>query len=321
VYLVYPHAGAIWASLRQVGWGFLLYLPASFVVYVIDTWGWRLVLADTQPPVGFWRLFSIRMAGEAVNRVTPLASMGGEPLKAYLLVRGGWSTRDALASVFVSKNAMTLGQIAFIFAGVALAAPKLHGNRGVIFGLVAFPASILIAIIITAVLDIRIRWRGKQAQEAGGGERSHRSNAVMEMWAQIADFIRDHPVKFGLSFLYFFVGWAAGCLELLAASRLLGFPLSVMDALMMEAILVTINMSTFLIPGNAGTQEGGFTFVAGLFGLAGPQGLALSVLRRLRDVIWVGFGLCYLAVVEGRVLFRPNLEPTPPVALSGESAS
>jgi hypothetical protein len=69
-------------------------------------------------------------------------------------------------------------------------------------------------------------------------------------------------------------------------------------------------MATFFIPANAGSQEGGFALLTPLVGLTTGHGLVLAVLRRCRDAIWIGFGLAYLAVTEGRIVFRPRLEGT-----------
>lgn len=303
-FLVREHSAALADSLRRVGWGFLPFFSASFLVYALDTWGWRLVFLPGQAPVGFSRLFSVRMAGEAVNKITPLASMGGEPLKGYLLARDGTLLTGALASVAIAKNVMTLAQIAFIFGGVALAARALPGRLLFLLGFTLFPGLVLAAILVTAAVDLRLR-RKRRPEPTPEPAPPRKGRAALELWAQVADFYWAHPRAFALSFLLFFLGWAAGALELLAGAAALGFALSMSDALALEALLCSVNMATFFIPANAGSQEGGFAFLAPLLGVAGPHGLALAVLRRCRDVLWVGFGVLYLAATEGRVLFRP----------------
>jgi len=303
LWLAGRHAGDLRDSLGRMGWGFGAYMAASFTVYALDTWGWRLVFARAQPPVGFWRLFSMRMGGEAVNKITPLASMGGEPLKAYLLTaRGGAAPADALSSVAVAKNVMTIAQVLFIFAGVLLAVPRLPGREGLLLALTLFPGGVLGAIIVTAVIDHRLRRRGGGSRPSPrvGGRR-----AALALWSQMADFYWAHPREAAASLLLFFLGWAAGALELLAATLFLNLPLTLADALVLEALLCSVNMATFFIPANAGSQEGGFALLAPLLGLTAGHGVTLAVLRRARDVLWVGFGVLYLALTEGRVLFRP----------------
>lgn len=304
-YLFWKHSGQISQALRDVGWGFAVYMAASFAIYALDTWGWRFAFMAGQPHVGFGHLFSVRMAGEAANKVTPLASMGGEPLKAYLLTRHGSSGLDAAASVAIAKNTMTLAQIAFIFVGVVLGFGLLPGRAEVLLGFAVFPGMIFSAIAVTAVVDLKLRRQRRREGEEATETGKSRFRVVVEMWSRVADFFWARPIPFLLSFLCFFVGWAAGTLELLAGAWAMGYPLDVRSALVLEALLVSINMATFFIPANAGSQEGGFVYLSAMFGLAGPLGVTLAVLRRCRDVIWVLYGLGYLAVTEGRILFRP----------------
>lgn len=302
IYLIAQHAGTVRESLTRVGWGFGICLAASFVVYALDTWGWRLAYGGDLSQVSFARLFSIRMAGEAVNKVTPLASMGGEPLKAYLLSRCGAPSGEALASVAVAKNVMTLAQIAFIFVGVGVALTMVPGKSAALLGMAIFPGIILTAMLVTAVLDHRLRRSKKVAAvESTPPENPH---SIMALWGQFADFFWAHPGAVFASFMAFFLGWAAGALELLAAAYLLGFPLSLKEAIAYEALLASVNMATFFIPANAGSQEGGFTYLAPLLGLP-PYGVALAVLRRCRDLVWVVYGLAYLGITEGRILAKP----------------
>jgi glycosyltransferase 2 family protein len=320
-YLIHEHAAGIAEALGRVSWGILPFLAASALVYALDAWAWRLAFVKGQAPVGFFRLFSVRMAGEAVNKVTPLASLGGEPLKGYLLTRSGSSLGDALASVAIAKNVMTIAQIAFIFCGIGVAFHVLPERQALLLGFGVFPGIILSAMIVTAIVDLRLR-RMRATGPPGAAPspseaRPSRGKAMLELWSQVADYFWARPGAFGLSLLLFFLGWAAGALELLAGSHALGMPLGVRDALVLEALICSANMATFFIPANAGAQEGGFTYLAPMLGLSGPHGIALAILRRLRDVVWIVFGLAYLSLTEGRVLFRPDPVPDEPPGRHG----
>ncbi len=314
-FLFSQHAGTVRESLSQVGWGFLLYLTVTSVIYLLDTWGWRAVFGEDHAPVPFSRLFWVQRAGEAANKVTPLASMGGEPLKIYLLARDGANVKDAFASVAVSKTLMTLGQVCFIFLGAVLAIREVPGREGFFLGFAAFPGAILAAIIVTAILDLRLRRTRRTApptglEEAVAPKRRSPGAWVLETWGRVADYFYAHPRESLLSFALFFLGWAAGALEMLAGAYVLGFPLSVSEALAFEALIVSVNMATFLIPANVGTQEGGYVYLAPILGVAAPHALALAVLRRCRDVLWIIVGLLYLAFTEGRILLQPQFEPS-----------
>lgn len=312
-YVFSQHAGTVRESLSRVGWGFLLYLAVTTVIYFLDTWGWRAVFGDGHAPVPFSRLFWVQRAGEAANKVTPLASLGGEPLKIYLLARDGAKMKDAFASVAVSKTLMTLGQVFFIFLGALLAIREVPGREGFFLGFAAFPGAILAAILVTAALDLRLRrMRNPAASRPPDAALSPKKQspgaAILETWGRVADYFYAHPRESFLSFLLFFLGWAAGGLEMLIGAYVLGFPLSISEALAFEALIVSVNMATFLIPANVGTQEGGYAYLAPILGVSAPHALALAVLRRCRDVLWIIAGLLYLTLTEGRVLLQPRLE-------------
>ena len=61
-----------------------------------------------------------RLAGEAVNVTTPTASVGGEPVKVYLL-RYWVSLLEGLASVIADKTTLVVGQGLFLVLGLTLA--------------------------------------------------------------------------------------------------------------------------------------------------------------------------------------------------------
>ena len=330
-YLISRHTGAITESLGRVGWGgMLLYLAASLVSHLVHTAAWRLAFTPDQPPVGFVRLLGLRLAGEAVNKVTPLASLGGEPVKAYLLTRDGLSLTSAIASVAIAKNVMTLAQIGFIFLGVALALPVWPGKTALLLALAAFPGFVLLGVIVTLTLDHRLR-RRKTVLPGSVSTSTERDTAttpsfvqtgpplsrwrkgiqaMARVWSQVADFFWARPeVCLGCLALYF-LGWAAGALEILVGSHALGAPLSVREAVIMEGLLQSVGMASFFIPANAGAQEGGYALLSPLVGLSTPTGVTLAILRRCRDFLWVGLGLAFLAVTEGRVLLGTRLEVT-----------
>ena len=70
--------------------------------------------------MGFVRLFMVRMAGEAINVTTPMAMLGGEPMKAYLLTRYEVPLVEGLASVVTAKTIMSLAQILFMLSGLGV---------------------------------------------------------------------------------------------------------------------------------------------------------------------------------------------------------
>jgi len=118
---------AVWSVIRALGWRVIALLFVPYVMAVaLDTVGWDVLLPGAR--VGWPALTGARLAGEAVNLATPTASVGGEPLKAFL-VRDRVPLATALASVIVDKTTVVVGQTLLVAAGFALAALALETPR------------------------------------------------------------------------------------------------------------------------------------------------------------------------------------------------
>src|SRR5262249_19378208 len=127
--LLVSYAGLtpVLARFRALGWAAPLVLLPYFVINIRDTSGWRCTLPATVR-VPFSSLYLVRMAGEAVNSMTPTATVGGEPVKAHLLRAFGVSGSDALASVVIAKTALTVSQSAFVLVGLAVLFGRLASH-------------------------------------------------------------------------------------------------------------------------------------------------------------------------------------------------
>ena len=78
----------------------------------------RKIFARDRVP--FWTLLLARTAGEAVNLVSALASVGGEAVKAWLL-RDEVSYEESVPSVIVAKTAAVVAQAILLVCGLAIA--------------------------------------------------------------------------------------------------------------------------------------------------------------------------------------------------------
>ncbi|MBM3240147.1 flippase-like domain-containing protein [Candidatus Poribacteria bacterium] len=110
----------IWSNLKTLGWKFGLILGLSASWHCLNTIAWKLALVETQYKSRFRHLFCARLAGEAVNCITPIVNLGGELLKAYLL-RNQISLPDGIVSVVIDRTVHTLNGVAFVSFGIGLA--------------------------------------------------------------------------------------------------------------------------------------------------------------------------------------------------------
>jgi len=90
---------------------------------------------------------------------------------------------------------------------------------------------------------------------------------------------------------FHFISWAGGTFEISVGLLAMGHEVSLREAFIIEALGMAARSAGFAVPGALGVQEGGFILVCGLFGIGPEMALALSMLKRLREIIIGAAGL------------------------------
>src|SRR6185503_13588230 len=128
VYRIGP-APILEALARLTWWQLVLVCLPYAAIMAVDTLGWRF--AFPHDPAPFHRLYGARLAGEALNLVTALGSMGGEAVKAWL-IRRDVTYEEGVPSVVIAKTTLTIAQALFLVIGIALAWTTLATDSSVI---------------------------------------------------------------------------------------------------------------------------------------------------------------------------------------------
>jgi len=98
----------------------------------------------------------------------------------------------------------------------------------------------------------------------------------------------------------FFLSWMAEAVEVYVFIWYLGGPALALPAISIAALSVFIKGTTFFIPGSLGAQDIGNLFLLQDFGYSEVAGITFALLRRFREMVWIGTGLLCLAVLRGR---------------------
>ncbi len=285
----------IWSQVVSLNWRILAVIFAYLVIYFFDTMGWRLSFRRGVKLPGLWRFFLVRQAGEALNYTTPSAYIGGEPVKAILLNRRyGVDMVDGLASVVIAKTTLFLSKIAFLLIGVVLALKFLRLESVVAAGILWTFIGVLGLFVVFLLLQrkglfmvgLRFARRFKLS-----GTFEDKQDRIEEIDRTIGDFYLKERLRFCGSFAFHLLGWAAGAIEVYIILYFLGVPVDWVKAFVIEVFMKTANSAFFFVPAAIGVQEGaGYAALAAL-GIGGEMGVALSIIKRIRELSWAGFGL------------------------------
>ena len=287
----------VWLYLQQVGWlGIAAVFAIFFVAFVVDTASWHLMVPSAAlNATWLYRLWKVRMVGEALNYVIPAASLGGEPAKAVLLkkqYRVGY--KEGGASVIIAKTVNLLALLAFGASGLVLISDGSQVPMTYVtalwFGLAALTAAVLAFFAVQ-------RWRlasrlGHGLSRTRFGPAIERSlEKIQEVDGYFVTFYRDRPGRFSLSLLIAWLAWTIGAFEIYVLMMFLGHPLPFAEAWVIEAVAQLARAGSFFIPANLGAVEAGFVLIGQALTGQAAIGLALAAVRRARDLVWILWGL------------------------------
>jgi uncharacterized protein (TIRG00374 family) len=296
--------GNIYDAAAQLGpVALLVMLIPSIIMYVVEAYGWKVTLGPSGRHIPFWRVLAIRTAGEVVNMTTPTGYVGGEPLKASLLRKHHVPMEEAFTSVIIAKTTMTIAEVLFILLGIALSVWLLGGNDSsgqtvaaalLSVGLLALGTAAFVFVqrqgLCTWLLEF-VRKIGLKIKYLEAREEKLRS-----LDRAILGFYRHKRPAFYASTGLFFLGWMAEALEVYVILYYLGGPTMALSAISIGALSVFIKGGTFFIPGSLGAQDGGNLLLLKAFGYSDVTGITFALLRRFRELVWIGIGLLCLAM-------------------------
>ena len=293
-------AAGIGAAISGAGWGLLLLIPIHLVQTAFSALGWRALL----PPLPYPTLFRLRWIREAVNGLLPVAQIGGDVVRARLLNAQGVPLPVAGASVTVDLTVEITSQIIFTLLGLGLLIrhPEDIATVRWLTGATVAAAGVVFLFLLT--------------QRLGGFhlvERLLVAGSGCSNWKALGDVNGLHaaiaalycqPAALALSFLHHLIAWLLGGAEVMVALALVGVPVGLADALVIESLGLAAKSVGFAVPGALGVQEGGFILVCGLVGIDPAAAIELSLLKRIREVLLGIPGLVAWQVSESRSAVR-----------------
>ena len=306
--LAHTDLGQLWDQTVRVGWGIGVILAIYLAAFVLDSMSWQLALLSLNFDLSnTYRIWKIRMVGEAVNNTTPLATMGGEPVKAVLLKKHfSMGYREGTASLIIAKTTNLLALVVFLVAGFGfmIATEALPSSYNLVAGagLVAFTAGIVLFFLVQRykISSLAGTW---MAQTRLGRFLENLLHHIHDMEDRLIHFYLRPRRRFLLALALALANWVIGALELYVTLWFLGHPVTFSEAWIIEAIAQLVRSGAFFIPGALGVQEGAFMIVIEAMTGRGVLGLAVAMIRRFREIVWIAWGM----LLGGFSSFSPQI--------------
>ena len=304
-------------QLDAIKWAFPLIMLPSCIWHLSNTVAWSFVFPPDAFKPRLHTLFAAKIAGEAVNQLTPLANIGGEPVKAYLLTQKTPSPRG-MASVIVDKTAQLIVGLAFTILGLGLLFHYHDLSELIPFEYRALFTSLLIASSVALYLfykrqnrmfTLLLRFVRSVGIRTDLIERNMGRAARID--TNIGSFYRDHRTRFLQALFFQSIGWFMGTCETYVILKALDAGVGFWFCFLLNALGAVINGLFFFMPSNIGVMEGSLVFLFASLGLDPALGLSLGLTRRLRRVVWIFVGWICLSYMSRDVIRSRAVAPAP----------
>ena len=304
VVLILTLRGIDWSTLMHSFLKGVRYCPLLLVPYGITcyfwTVSWNCILAGSAGCPPMRRLFFLRLAGDALNQLTPTASLGGEPFKALRLHELGVAWHEATASLVINKALTVLGLVLYIFLCLVLVPAALPG---ISHDLKLFSWLGTLVLAGTGVVFVVMQRRNpctsllRMLGNLGlcPAPLKAREVDLAALDGALAAFYRDHTGAGLMALAFSFLGWLVHTVEVCLIFWLLGHPIRFGLALCLDALSQLIAGLGFMIPLSFGVQDSGNILLSLGFNLGSTLGAGFSIMRRFREAFWLLLGLLVAA--------------------------
>jgi putative membrane protein len=272
--------------LAVAGWPLLGLLPYRVLYFLPYALGWAILLRGVKggSHVGLGYLFWVATVREGVDRLLPVASMGGGVIGVRLLRWRGVPMAEASASIIVEILLTLFALYLFFVVGVLLllgVGMSFHEH-----------SRLLVAVVLTLPVPLVMAWllrHGSLFERMHGFllglvGTSPLSEGAAALDGEIRAILSRHRALLVTGFLQFFA-LLSGSFEIWFALRLFGHPVGWGAAIALESMTQAVRHVAFVIPAGLGVQEAGLIIFGRTLGIDAELALAVSMAKRLREVL------------------------------------
>ena len=286
VLVVRSDFSAMWQTLRSAGWDLLWLPPYRMLYFTLYAIGWRVLLKpyDRERRAGFGFILWVTTVREAIDRLLPVASVGGGFAGVRLVGWRGIPTAPAAATVATEVLLTMFALYAFTATSLCLLTGLGASEQTYRHVLIALVLSLPVPVVTGLLL--------RHGAVFGRIEAFLRPmvgvTALSEGAAALDKELRaclSHGKSLALAGILQLVAFFSASFEVWFALRLFGHPIDARGAVMLEGMTQAMRHVAFVVPAGLGVQEAGFVLFGHALGISTELALAVSMAKRMREVL------------------------------------
>jgi putative membrane protein len=304
--LVRQDLGAILHTLVLGGWNLLWLVPYRAVFFLLFALCWLTLLRPADPAhrAGLGYLFWVTSVRDAVDRLLPVASVGGSVVGVRLVRWRGVGGVPIAATVLIEIILTLIVVYLFVALGLVLSLDSNGAQPAFRRLLLGFAFSLPVPVVTLLLLRY-----GALAQ------RLHRllrpllgASIPAGDAAAFDDEVRSalrRYVRCGLAGALQFLAMLSGAFEVWFALRLFGHRVGAEASIILESMTQAVRHVAFIVPGALGVQEAALIIFGHSMGIDAELALAISMTKRLRELLCGLPSLISWQWLEARRLHHP----------------
>jgi putative membrane protein len=304
----YVGFGSVFAAVSRVGpaglGALVLWAPLPFCLL-----GTAWFVLDRAEPPRRWPVFIwSRVVRDSAGELLPFSQLGGFVIGARAAVERGVSPTTAFSTTVVDVTTELIAQLGFTGLGLGLLVLRV-GPRPDGHALVGAALAGLALTAAGAAGFIAVQRRGGGLIEGMIGRFLPGAAAETGRVVRAIDELYHHPFRIAAGVAVHLLAWVASAVGIWLALRVAGVPIDLTSILAIESLVGAVRSAAFVAPMGIGVQEASYALLGPLFGLGAELSLAVSLLKRSRDLVIGVPALLLWQGLEGvRLVKRPATE-------------
>lgn len=316
LYMIYAIGiDTIWGNIRETGWWFLPIIGVWLIVYIINASAWYSIVCDNNTlrynRPSFLKILKITISGYAINYITPMIALGGEPYRIVEMQKE-LGTRKATSSVLSYSMMHMLSHVVFWMCSIVLILLVLRPVWGLTVGcIVTFCIFSFILYFIfkgyrkgLVAKTFRILEKIPFIRKPVRKFSEKNLQSFQEIDQNIVDLYKNRKLTFFLALGLEVLARTISCFEIFFIGKAIGIDISLLDSIIIYAGSSLFANILFFSPMQLGTREGGLMLALKTMGLAASNGVYIGLVMRIRELFWIAIGMILIKINK-----RKKMEP------------
>ena len=302
--------------IKKVGWWIIPIIATRLLMYPLNTCSWReLTFYNKQEKKVSWlRMFRLTISGYAINYITPVMALGGEPYR-IVAMKKDIGTKRATSSVLTYAMMHILSHFVFwiigfvclffffMYSGLELTSFR---RSILVFGCIFIVICIVVIIfmiraykngivvgffnILKKIPIIKTFVKKKLTEEF--------NNTIIEIDSQFKELFNEHRASFSRSLFYETLSRIMSVTEIMIIMWAVNgvFCVGMVESIIISTITSLIANLIFIFPMQVGIREGSLSAALACIGFNSKLGVFVGMITRISELAWMIIGIGMIKV-------------------------